>query len=326
MRDLRRLVGRAAVFVLPFALGGAAAELLLARVPTSYSLKRAGFERMATRAEVLVLGSSHMSNDVDPSRFRVPGFNLANSSQSVGLDAELAGWAMPRAPRLRVLVLELAMFSLERRLYENPERWRNAFYVREFGVYEQPGPGFALDPRSHSLLHAFGGQEALALLLHPARRHGPPITPEGWNPADSAIVPTLDPATGARRVAEHVAHMREAAVPAHLAALRRVIAAAAARGVRVVFVTTPVTGVYAAAMDTARWRRDQGAIRALAAPCGLAYHDFLRDARFGTGDFVDTDHLNARGARRFSVVLDREVIAPALAQGAPRAGCEGGER
>jgi hypothetical protein len=36
----------------------------------------------------------------------------------------------------------------------------------------------------------------------------------------------------------------------------------------------------------------------------VAYFNFLRDSRFVTADFYVSDHLNARGAEKFSKILN----------------------
>lgn len=53
----------------------------------------------------------------------------------------------------------------------------------------------------------------------------------------------------------------------------------------------------------------QNEIRALTERHGLEYYNYLKDERFGVEDFQDGDHLNTKGAEKFSLILKDEVIA-----------------
>lgn len=41
---------------------------------------------------------------------------------------------------------------------------------------------------------------------------------------------------------------------------------------------------------------------------GVPYFNYLRDERFTTQDFVDSDHLNKRGAEKFTRILNEDVV------------------
>ncbi len=40
----------------------------------------------------------------------------------------------------------------------------------------------------------------------------------------------------------------------------------------------------------------------------LGYYNYLKDDRFSAEDFFDSDHLNTRGAEKFSRLLRDEII------------------
>jgi hypothetical protein len=58
------------------------------------------------------------------------------------------------------------------------------------------------------------------------------------------------------------------------------------------------------------------AATSLAARHGIPFHDYIPDGRFTLDDFYDNDHLNARGAEKFTRLLLDEAVSPLLG-GAP---------
>jgi hypothetical protein len=78
----------------------------------------------------------------------------------------------------------------------------------------------------------------------------------------------------------------------------------------VIIVVMPISRAYQAAMHPDTWDRQQGIVQALATKYGARTLDFEQDSRLTDKDFNDVNHLNARGAVRFSEFLDAELGPP----------------
>jgi hypothetical protein len=61
-------------------------------------------------------------------------------------------------------------------------------------------------------------------------------------------------------------------------------------------------------MDPATYEELVRTASTLAARTGSAFRDYLRDPRFSVEEFVDNDHLNMHGARKYNVLLRDEVV------------------
>ena len=52
----------------------------------------------------------------------------------------------------------------------------------------------------------------------------------------------------------------------------------------------------------------QEALKQITEKNGVPYFNYLRDDRFTDEDFIDSDHLNERGAKKLSHLLNEDVV------------------
>jgi hypothetical protein len=72
----------------------------------------------------------------------------------------------------------------------------------------------------------------------------------------------------------------------------------------------PITPYYRAAMDSGSWDRAEVIIKNLGQKYGARYLSFEPEPRLTDEDFNDVNHLNSRGAKRFSDILDAALGPP----------------
>ena len=80
-----------------------------------------------------------------------------------------------------------------------------------------------------------------------------------------------------------------------------------ARRIEVIFVTPPVWPVYASGMRADYWDRARTDLQRLSRTYGARYLSFLTLPELTAQDFLDADHLNERGAVRFTRVLNTAI-------------------
>ena len=301
-------------FWVPLILAFVGVEIRLARIPSVYSGKRDHFERESGNLQVLAMGSSHEAMGHDPSLWSVPGFNLALGSQTLMIDLELVEREIGNCPRLKLLILPFSFFTLELRLSDYVEVWRNAFFRRTWGIEGDFHDWRSrLDPSQNLLVFGYGFDRLRELI-----RVGFLAPWDGSVGAQGKYIGTwppsqvLDPGNGPSRASFQLGKMKREYRSVLLAKAARVVELAHRRGVRVAFVTTPVFKTYLESMDQARWKENVDALNALCAQAGCSHADYLKDPRFLEADFQDADHLNQPGSRKFSEIIDREVISPNL--------------
>ena len=113
---------------------------------------------------------------------------------------------------------------------------------------------------------------------------------------------------------QHLRMMQIADEPDNMARLEHLIAAASRHGVEVDLVTMPVWSSYFELMDQRIWDDERSTYERLAQRPGVRYLNFLRTPALTADDFYDVDHLDQRGAVRFTKLLDAALLNPAERQ------------
>jgi hypothetical protein len=305
-RVLSGFLLRAALFATPLLLAALWLEAGLRRMPNSYSVKQAGMEGCAGRIEVLILGPSEAAQGVDPAALGLPAYNLANVGQDPDYDARLYHAWSGRLPKLRFIIEGLSYPSLQTRLSRGDEAWRAFFYRRWMGLDHQDrsldwsAQNFSvlllIEPIP-SLQAAWRGFVPSGSMPDTLGFQANPVTPE----EDTDL--RINSYTARKRAVTHQSEMFDEVQVLDEAALRGMAEDARQHGVQVLWVSPPVSRAYAAALDQVRRKALRERAAVLARECGVAWRDDADDRRFNDSDFFDVDHLNSRGAAKYSALL-----------------------
>lgn len=303
---MKKLIFKAVLLVLPFALILGFIEYRLRQIPNSYSTSKAALESRLDKIEVLVTGTSHAQNGVLTQSIKTPTFNLGHGSQSLYYDTQLVSKYAERMPNLKLVVFVISYHSLEYRLSNSIERWRAGFYRQVYGIAgEDARQGFQLTDYSYIALYT--PKEAYRQVLNHAPGIGVAQASEDAVATPEAIgSPSAD--FGLKRVKFHESEMHERDIARNVAALESACSMLSARNITVVFVTLPVHHTYSDYIQPANYQRMQQTIAELTAKYHIEYFNYFFDRRFTDEDFANSDHLNVRGADKFSRILEDEVI------------------
>jgi hypothetical protein len=116
-------------------------------------------------------------------------------------------------------------------------------------------------------------------------------------------LPNLSPARAEARFFWIRRLMKTTHLRANTDFLDRILSTLHQRGIQATLVTLPVWGTYSAGMDERYWARTQAVVADLTARYSVSYLCFLNVPELGREDFVSVDHLNPRGAERFTRIL-----------------------
>ena len=307
MGPLLKLLFRLGIFVAPVIAGLGYSEWRLRSVPTLYDLKRQLIVDNGKAAEVVILGSSLAVGGLDPGSMPCPAINVALHGQTLDIDAALVDQYLPALPRMRVLIVPLAFFSLEAPFDGMPDHaWQLPLYGRSL----LPGlaPAGAWDRWKGYVAAAVAQPRKL---IEQALRRFPPSTRNagwlGWEPlsANSDGVSVHESNRAARL---HRTFMN----PARREELERALRAIAARGrsvgAEVLFLVTPFHPNYRKAWTASEIADFRGRLAAIAQDSGALVADYSGDLRFSDPDFNDGSHLARAGAVRFSGMVAEEVV------------------
>jgi hypothetical protein len=313
---MRRFFLKTLALGIPFALFLGAYEFRVSRVhPNSFSVKKAFLERQAQDVEVLVLGSSHGYYDVLPGLLGIPAFNLADLGQSLFYDRALLKKYLGRMPSLKLVVLPVSYFSLGYQIDDGIEYWRGYYYYKFYGLHHRDwrqdwnvrnfSDYFLCDEQLGGTRNVFFGKIKDVSADYDALG--------GWTNrvADKAGEKPLSLSESAQVVLErHHDLMKSQHVQENVAILEDIIHELKGRGIKLVLVTTPVTRYYSDGMNAGQYQQMQDILKRLSSDYGVNYYNYGLDSRFSDEDFFDGDHLNLRGAQKFSLLLKADVILP----------------
>jgi hypothetical protein len=302
---MKRLLLKILVLVLPaFAVLGII-ELRLRKIPNGYSKNLTALQQKLPDLQVLFVGSSHGQFGFDAASISVPAFNLAYGSQSLYFDSKLASMTAKEAKKMRLVVFASSYFSFQTKLENSIEGWRAGFYRQVYGILPESKTD-EWSPLSSSYILLYSPNLAYKIVLDDFRG----ITDQASAPPSATSDTSAE--FGAKRIKFHEATMYSTSEPDNVKSIQETCKILSERNIKAAFVTTPVHASYSSLQNPALAARMRTLAKQVAADCGGPYIDFERDDRFTASDFRDSDHLGEAGAKKFSKILDAELIRPIL--------------
>ena len=127
---MKRFLCRIILFAFPFLTVAALLEVVVERIPNSYTYKRAYMECNASRIRTLILGSSYAYDGLNPS-VMPDAFNLANSSQTPEDDYRLLARYIDQMDSLDRVIIGVGYGTWA----DVTEKNRRTYYTVYMGLY-----------------------------------------------------------------------------------------------------------------------------------------------------------------------------------------------
>jgi hypothetical protein len=109
-------------------------EVSLRLIPNSYSTKKAYLDKNSEKIEILILGSSHAADGINPKYINGSGYNAAMTSQSIDIDYAILKKYESHLNKLKYIILPIDYFSLTSRIESGIESWRLKDYIIYFDL------------------------------------------------------------------------------------------------------------------------------------------------------------------------------------------------
>jgi hypothetical protein len=291
---MKQLLLNVMLFVTFNAVWMLACELLMPEPASSLRYKRQIADTHFD-ADTLILGSSHATDGVAPRFLHGAAVNLANISQDLYYDCEIARLYVPHMPRLRRLVLEASYLTWEYSLSRSTEHWRVEIYYHVFGI---PPQHWSWRLGYYSRIASYGAARAACL-----RREPNIFDPDGWHQQNG----TLDPRTGKSAADRHLSFMSQEETATNIERTAILVRDCRSRGVEVVLVTFPVHECYRKELNQEALQRMRKTTYRFCGENRVRHLDYFEDGRFTADDFADGDHLNVNGAEKFTRILESDL-------------------
>ena len=292
------------VFLAPLIAIAFTADLLLRHIPNDYSYKNGYLHKYSDSIQVLLLGSSHGFYDIDPKYIRARCFNAAYVSQSLDYDDAILEKYTWR--NLHYILVPVSYFSIYSDLSTTREAWRAKDYAMYYRLPAARSPVDYTEIFSNRL-DINWKRISSYYLSHTSEIS---CTDLGWGTKCTSSDDQDLNESALEALVRHTVPRDEEVVSRNEAVLKRMILFARRRNIRVILYTPPAYRTYTDRLDKAQWTATmQVATGDAATYANTCYLNFLEDPRFTEADFHDADHLNERGAEKFTRLMD-EAIRP----------------
>jgi hypothetical protein len=305
---MKKFIIKIILILLPAVIFGITLELLARDIPTSYSAKDHNLSKKKEKIEVLVLGSSHANFGINPEYFGREAFNISNTSQGLYQDYKVLLKYLPQCKKLKMVIVPISYFTLQSELAMSPEAWRCSYYSVYMGVQANPS-STKFDLKNYSALFLWDGP--LGVIKGIRKTNKLDINEYGYQspPKSKTIVEELiNDKTGKERVGFHDKIMKKEIIESNVSVLNEIAKDLSMRNIKMVIVTPPVYKTYYENILQENYDLMTSTIDVIAEKHQIKIFNYFKDKRFEMNDFMDNDHLNEDGARKFSYILKNEVV------------------
>ncbi len=253
-----------------------------------------------TAIEAIVVGSSHAERGVVATEFAMPTYNVAFDSQDIWYDCGIVMLLADRLPNLKRVVFTMSTFTFRSAIADwDDDKWRQALYYHAWGLHSQ---NTGEDQRKYSLLVLDNSEAELSRMR--AKAALVDETNRGWLPVNTANA--VDRGSGPFHAEQHrIAGTRR--VEENKRMVLATVASLKAKGIECVFVSTPTLSCYREHLTDEQRSEIVTIARELCDETRSRFLDYSEDERFTEEDFFDCDHLNGRGAIKFTRIFDADI-------------------
>jgi len=287
--------------LLPLILTAITFELIARRIPNSYSAKVNLLMSKKDSVEILIMGSSHSNHGINPKYWNKEALNLANANQSLLQDYNILSKYLPECKKVRTVIIPISYFSLQYDMASSPEQRRCAYYSFYMDVKGAESARF--DIRNHSALFLWDGPLGV---IESMRRNKVVMNEYGYQPPDNNK--TINRETGKKSVAMREANMYINLLGSNLKILERMLTEFKSKDIKIIFATIPVYTTFSQNITKNNYDIMTSKINNIATKYGVKYYNYFYDNRFDVSDFWDDDHLNEKGALKFSAILWNDMV------------------
>jgi hypothetical protein len=302
---MKKYVKKLFIFLIPVIIFVSLWEYGLSTIPNTYALKRTQLEAQAGQIKVLVLGPSHALRAVNPSYFRMKGYNVANGGQSLFYDTRIALKYLDKMDSLKVVLIDISYASLWIQLHDLQEKWRDYFYADYWDIRDPKIKWY--DLHIYSKILQYGNKIALKYALngfHVDLTKG--YSDNGWA-AKTKMLPMNDSA-GYTMIKMETKYFSRDNLVDNISYLKSLLSELGKRKIDAVFFTPPETTYYLKYLNKNTLQTIDSVLSGLCNDYHCRRFDYSNDIRFNDSCFSDVGHINEYGAKKFSKIINEEIL------------------
>ncbi|GEM54868.1 hypothetical protein B0A58_08435 [Flavobacterium branchiophilum NBRC 15030 = ATCC 35035] len=283
-------------FILPIIIAFVTIEILIRNIPNDYQVKKSYLDLHAGQIKTLILGSSHTFYGLDPRYIASNCYNASYISQPLNYDLEILEKYDTRFEQLQTIIVPIDYFSLYFTLNGGASDWRIKNYVIYYGFEPQN------EVSKHFEILNVKFKDNIKRIWSFYFKNKSAITTEklGWgNEYQSKYKKNLV-ATGKTAAKRHGSKSKKH-FKNNVKIVNDIIEYARKKHCKLILVTSPAYKTYTDQLHIEQLEQIETQIQKFVKlNRHVCYYNFLKDSSFIATDFYDADHLNEKGALKWS--------------------------
>ena len=294
-------------------------DITLRMQNTLHKEKYEGAKEVIDSIEVLILGTSHAHYAVNPEVFDLYAYNLANLGQSIYFDKRITLSLLPEMKQLKYVFISIDYHSLAFSSQFNKDFW--SYYGNGIKYKDTKYFSANLSPT----LFGYTPRVAFAMLKHRYLNiinHGPEIIDfevqngvDIYKPAIKGYVAfegrdthNFNPEAYSESSSWYTDVIDESDEKEEIVAdLEDFVQILLANDVTPILITAPIYSEFSEYLNPSYIDENIETSTQIATKYGIEYWDFLNSDHFAIDDFYDMEHLNRKGALKFSTMLNDSI-------------------
>jgi hypothetical protein len=305
VKFLKKLV----VFLIPILIVYGSIEYYIRNSPNSFITKAKYFKQNEAKIEVLILGTSHSQNGINPKYFKENACNLAYGSQDIQLDSALFFSNVKKMKSLKKVLFELDYHRMD--IENEKDFYRFPWYYIYYGIEMH-----LLNPIQKISLYASNTSFFNNMIKNDINGTTKPqvINKFGFveanynNEFERVNYDSIKIYNSAKNNLEN--RHKEISNENFERNNKRIISMikyCQLNNIEFYIVSSPLHQTYIENEIPKKAQKVYLYINKLTKKYHLNYLNFERDIRFHLKDFSNEDHLNANGAEKYSKLLDAKI-------------------
>jgi hypothetical protein len=269
----------------------------------AFSLKKNFLEDNLGTIEVLVLGSSHSQNSVNPAFLKNKTSNLAFGSQPISIDYYLLDKYIDQMPKLKIVFIDVSPHRFYKDL--NPSDWNGHIYSNLYDIkynVEQ----YSVKNHSFFFSHPSFFTKSFLTILNPYsykykyNEYG--FVVNDFNSRFSQLNYNIEQIDTSYIMPFDFQEIEYKKTNEHY--LKMIIKRCKINDIKLIFINTPVYKTFSNKMPVEATQYVDSLMNQYNNVYGTKYYDFSEDKKYQIYDFKNDNHLNSDGAKKFTTEID----------------------
>ena len=299
---MKNFLFRLFLFSIPVIIFLIGCEIFVRTMPSVYKNKRDQLIASADSIEILIMGSSHAMDGVDPNQFSLYAFNLAFGSQSIYFDRKLIEKYRPVLPRLKYVLLNIDYNSLS---YDHEEK-RDFFYKYHFDLTYKNRKFFKENLLQSFFVYNHGN---IIQLIFSKKSKSAGLV-KGWfnNAGTNNEMVMSEERSKLRANSFNYTVNTWKGGDSVIIELEELIRFLLSENITPILITYPNFSSIRYFLDESVINRNRNVAESLSQKYQIPYLDYFDDDSFTVSDFFNSDHLNAAGAAKLSKMINTVIM------------------